>query len=45
MVPGALRDDRRIKAVLDVVADGAFRRELFACGYDADDAGRRPLAA
>lgn len=45
VVPGALRDDRRIKALLDVVADGAFRRELFASGYDADDAGQRPLAA
>ena len=45
VVPGALRDDRRIKTLLDIVVDGAFRRELFACGYDADDAGHRPLAA
>jgi putative molybdopterin biosynthesis protein len=41
VVTAEAQEDRRIKALLDVVSDGGFRRELDASGYDATEAGRR----
>lgn len=40
VITAEAHEDRRVKAILDVVADGGFRRELDASGYDARDAGR-----
>lgn len=41
IVPDHLADDERCKRLLDVLASGAFRRELDALGYDASQCGTK----
>jgi putative molybdopterin biosynthesis protein len=44
VISSAVIEDRRIRALLDVVSDAGFRLELQASGYDATNTGARIAA-